>query len=71
MRRAPRDRVECTGAERIGDLLAVFPFCQRARGCPGASLAEAFGYVRPISEPELEVYNRIIGTLVRLVERAS
>ena len=34
-------------------------------------LAEAFGYMRPISAAELEVYNRIIGTLVRLVERAS
>ena len=34
-------------------------------------LAEAFGSVRPISEAELQVYNRIIGTLVRLVERGS
>ncbi len=34
-------------------------------------LAAAFGYVRPLSSGELALYGRIIGTLVRLVERAA
>lgn len=34
-------------------------------------LAEAFGYVRPLSAAERALYHRIVGTLVRLVERAA
>lgn len=33
-------------------------------------LAEAFGYIAPIDERTVNEFNRVIGTLVRLVERA-
>ena len=33
-------------------------------------LAEAFGYIQPIGAAERGVFDRIIGTLVRLVERS-
>ena len=34
-------------------------------------LAEAFGYIQPIGVAERGVFDRIIGALVRLVERSS
>jgi four helix bundle protein len=34
-------------------------------------LAEAFGYIRPLGAAPYAEFNRIVGTLVRLVERSS
>ena len=34
-------------------------------------LAEAFGYISPLGESERAEFNRIVGTLVRLVERSG